>query len=246
MNAQPVDPRALEILGIRGVRLQDLSDSHSRLRAETPVSLNHAQIIGEVSVGMLTYVGPASSLREVSIGRYCAIAPKVMIAPVEHPTDWLSIHPFQYDGTRQFDAYPSYLALSTRRTGRGPVKRTVVGNDVWIGDGVLVKEGITIGDGAVIGARSVVTRDVPPYTIVAGVPSRLVRPRFDQDLTRRLLALRWWDLDLTQVSQDLPFENPRQAIQRLEALVHDDSLSPISPPSFAVTRTNTDLHISSQ
>ncbi len=246
MDAQSVDPHALEALGIRGVRLQDLSGSHSRLNAETPVSLNHAQIIGEVSVGMLTYVGPGNSLREVSIGRYCAIAPKVMIAPVEHPTDWLSIHPFQYDGTRQFDTYPSYLALSTRRTGHGAVKRTVIGNDVWIGDGALVKEGVTIGDGAVIGARSVVTRDVPPYTIAAGVPSRLVRLRFDQNLTRRLLTLRWWDLDLTPLSQELPFENPRQAIQQLEALVRDNSLPPIMPSSFTVTRTNADLHISSQ
>ena len=80
---------------------------------------------------------------------------------------------------------------------------TVVGNDVWFGQDVTVLPGVHIGDGAIIGARSVVGRDVPPYAIAVGDPCRVVRMRFDQALIDRLLALRWWDRDITWITQHL-------------------------------------------
>ncbi|MDE6773391.1 MAG: CatB-related O-acetyltransferase, partial [Treponemataceae bacterium] len=71
---------------------------------------------------------------------------------------------------------------------------TVVGNDVWIGQNVTIMPGIRIGDGAIIGARAVVTKDVPPYTIVGGVPAKPIRKRFSDDVIEKLLKLKWWDL----------------------------------------------------
>lgn len=81
---------------------------------------------------------------------------------------------------------------------------TVVGNDVWIGYEAVVLSGVTIGDGAVIGARAVVTRDVPPYTVVGGVPARPIRRRFDDATVERLEALRWWDWDEARIQRNIP------------------------------------------
>ena len=79
-----------------------------------------------------------------------------------------------------------------------------VGNDVWIGYEAVILSGVTIGDGAIIGARAVVTKDVPPYTIVGGVPARPIRRRFDEATVQRLSALRWWDWDAEKIRHALP------------------------------------------
>lgn len=80
----------------------------------------------------------------------------------------------------------------------------IIGNDVWIGYEAVVMAGVRIGDGAVIAARAVVTKDVPPYTIVGGVPARVIRPRFDARTTARLLELRWWDWPVEKIRANLP------------------------------------------
>ena len=80
---------------------------------------------------------------------------------------------------------------------------TVVGNDVWIGQNVTILPGVHIGDGAIIGAKSVVAGDIPPYTVAAGNPCRVIRPRFDRDLTEYLLELRWWDWDAEKIFRNL-------------------------------------------
>ena len=79
----------------------------------------------------------------------------------------------------------------------------VVGSDVWIGYEAVILSGVTIGDGAIIGARAVVTHDVPPYTIVGGVPARPIRRRFDDDTVERLLRLRWWDWERDKIARSI-------------------------------------------
>lgn len=81
---------------------------------------------------------------------------------------------------------------------------TVVGNDVWIGQGSTILPGIHIGDGAIIGLNSVVSRDVPPYTLVAGNPARIIRKRFDDELTELLLKLKWWDKGIEEIQTLIP------------------------------------------
>lgn len=90
-----------------------------------------------------------------------------------------------------------------------------VGNDVWIGYEALILAGVTIGDGAIIGSRAVVTKDVPPYTIVGGIPAKLIRKRFDNETINELLKLRWWDWNEEKIKRNL------EAIQtgRLEDIV---------------------------
>lgn len=80
----------------------------------------------------------------------------------------------------------------------------VIGSDVWIGYEAAVLSGVTIGDGAIIGARAVVTKDVPPYTIVGGVPARHIRRRFDEETIARLMALRWWEWPYERIKENLP------------------------------------------
>jgi len=80
----------------------------------------------------------------------------------------------------------------------------VIGNDVWIGYEAVVMSGVKIGDGAIIGTRAVVTKDVPPYTIVGGVPARPIRKRFDDAVIERLEALRWWDWDEEKIRRSIP------------------------------------------
>ena len=80
----------------------------------------------------------------------------------------------------------------------------MVGNDVWIGYEAVILSGVTIGDGAVIGTRAVVTKDVPPYTIVGGVPAKPIRKRFDDAVIERLEALRWWDWEEEKIRRAIP------------------------------------------
>jgi acetyltransferase-like isoleucine patch superfamily enzyme len=125
------------------------------------------------------------------VGAFCSISPECrVLGGGEHRLDRASTFPFN---ARMFDPQ--------RRTGpdasaTGP---TVIGNDVYIGVGAIVLSGVSIGDGAVVGAGAVVTKSVPAYAIVVGNPARIVRYRFDDETQKRLLALRWWDLDDTTI-----------------------------------------------
>ena len=81
----------------------------------------------------------------------------------------------------------------------------VIGNDVWIGYEAVIMAGVHIGDGAIIGTRAVVTKDVPPYTIVGGVPAREIRKRFSPDVIEQLLALKWWDWSMDKIRENVPY-----------------------------------------
>lgn len=134
------------------------------------------------------------------IGKFCSIAcgAKFLLNSANHALGSLSTYPFPifYDewgleGKNVADAWDN----------KGDI---ALGNDVWIGYEAVILAGVTIGDGAIIGARAVVTRDVPPYAIVGGVPARLIRRRFDDATIEALLDLRWWDWEPERIRQALP------------------------------------------
>lgn len=132
------------------------------------------------------------------IGKFCAIGRGVefIMNGANHRMGSATTYPFNIFGHGWEGSAPARDEL--------PLKGdTVVGNDVWFGQDVTVLPGVHIGDGAIIGARSVVGRDVPPYAIAVGDPCRVVRMRFDQALIDRLLALRWWDRDITWITRHL-------------------------------------------
>lgn len=135
----------------------------------------------------------------LSIGRFCSIAcgAKFLFNSANHSLSSLSSYTFPI-------FYDEWLldpaSVTDAWDNKGDI---VVGNDVWIGFEAVILSGVTIGDGAVIGARAVVTKDVPPYTIVAGVPARPLRLRFSQDTIEMLSALRWWDWPAEKLRQHI-------------------------------------------
>ena len=145
------------------------------------------------------------------IGKFCSVAADVTIAPGQHPTQWLSTSGFQYDSTKKISLRQS---VKDWTEGHTPV---IIGNDVWIGCYAVIQDGVHIGDGAIVGSNAVVTKDVPPYAIVGGVPAKVIRYRFSPEIIEKLLKLKWWDLPDEQIAE-LPFEDVKACIKRLEEI----------------------------
>ena len=133
------------------------------------------------------------------IGKFCAIAAgtKFIMGPANHRISSVTTYPFNLMGHGWEKVTPTLEQLPFKGD-------TVVGNDVWIGRESVILPGVTIGDGAIVAAYSVVTRDVPPYTLAGGNPARPLKPRFDPELTQLLLAFRWWDLPSEELAATLP------------------------------------------
>jgi acetyltransferase-like isoleucine patch superfamily enzyme len=142
-------------------------------------------VIGRHSYGKPNIVLFAGDSARVSIGSFCSLASEIEVMPGgNHPTDMVTTYPLRR------------RLAGTEQPGEPWSKGDVaIGNDVWIGRGVKILGGVTIGDGAVIAAYSVVTKDIPPYAIAAGVPARVVRTRFSEEVVERLLRIRWWEWD---------------------------------------------------
>ncbi len=133
------------------------------------------------------------------IGKFCSIAcgAKFLFASANHTQASVSTYPFPIF----FEEWDLDIGdVTSAWDHKGDI---VIGNDVWIGYEAVVMAGVTIGDGAIIGARAVVTKDVPPYTIVGGVPAREIRRRFSDDVIARLQELKWWDWPAEQIQRNI-------------------------------------------
>lgn len=137
---------------------------------------------------------------KLKIGKFCSIAcgAKFLFASANHAMGSLSTYPFPIF----FEEWG--LDAKNIRQAWDHKGDIVIGNDVWIGYEAVIMAGVTIGDGAIIGTRAVVTKDVPPYTIVGGVPAKPIRRRFDQSVIEKLEALRWWDWDEEKIRRSIP------------------------------------------
>lgn len=133
------------------------------------------------------------------IGKFCSIAcgAKFLFTSANHKMSSLSTYPFPI-------FYEEWgLDVKDIRNAWDNKGDIVIGNDVWIGYEAVIMAGVTIGDGAIIGTRAVVTKDVPPYTIVGGVPAKPIRKRFDDATVERLIKLRWWDWEHEKIAQSI-------------------------------------------
>ncbi len=160
-----------------------------------PLSRRFPQFeIGAGSYGGLNVVefGEGTKLK---VGRYCSFASGVQVLlGGNHRMDWVTTFPFSA-------IEPQFHDIPGHPHSRGDV---VIGNDVWVAREAVILSGVAIGDGAVIGARAVVSRDVAPYTIVAGNPAVAVRSRFAPEIVERLMAVKWWDWPEARIMAAMP------------------------------------------
>lgn len=205
----------LEVFGQRRMPLD--------LEFEGPCGIKGCNLEQFVKIGAYSYA-VSGFLFAVEIGRYCSFGENVQIGRQDHPLDWLSTSPFIYMNNNHIVSSagnfngdcivdnPNYGEAATN------LKTTVIGNDVWIGHGAFIKPGVKIGTGAIIAAYAVVVKDVEPYSIVGGNPSKHIKYRFSAELIEKLLESKWWLLSPKQLStfQVNQVEDNIEAISKLE------------------------------
>jgi acetyltransferase-like isoleucine patch superfamily enzyme len=165
--------------------------------------------VGEFSYGVPTVLSwgePAT----LTIGNFCSFANGIdILLGGNHRSDWVSTYPFP-----AISHWPEAADIQGHPATNGDV---IIGNDVWVGSKATILSGVTVGDGAVVGACATVTRDVPPYAIVAGNPARTIRMRFSDDIIKQLLEVRWWNWDLERIRRHIPLLMQADISKFLEA-----------------------------
>jgi len=167
---------------------------------EPPCSLKWMAVHHSLELGAFSYA-VSGFYFGCRIGRYCSFGEQVQIGRHPHPMHWFSTSPFFYLNYPEVldQRLPPGIDLSpakdyVRKTPPVVAKMTTIGNDVWIGHGAFILPGVKIGDGAIVAAMSVVTKDVPPYAVVAGSPATVKRMRFPEKRIERFLRTKWWEL----------------------------------------------------
>ncbi len=188
---------------------------HKGAILESPVTLYaNCGIRNDVRIGKFTYINNGTTIFYGSrVGRYCSIGKKCEIGTVDHPIDWLSTSSVSYNMDGHFPKFKNTLQQRDFEQTEG----VNIGHDVWIGSLVVVKSGLTIGHGAIVAAGTVVTKDIPPYAIMGGVPAKIIRYRFNEETIEKLLQSKWWEREIEELS-DINFEDVDQALIQLDKL----------------------------
>ncbi|MFC4251040.1 CatB-related O-acetyltransferase [Sinimarinibacterium flocculans] len=235
---------AQDLIGF-GLKVYEGKSIAGSLVYESPAFILDPRRIKNCRVGAFTYFNghSTSSMYATEVGRYGQIGESCIIGPPEHPMDWFSTHMFAFT---QRQHLPRFYELedAERLAPDGPTPtrftipmKTVIGHDAYVGAGAFVKRGVTIGVGAVVAARAVVTKDVPPYAIVAGTPARIMRYRMPEHLIERMLALEWWRYDLAPHKHNVDFADIDGTLGYLEEAHEAGKLQPLMPRTYRVERT---------
>ncbi|SOD98317.1 CatB-related O-acetyltransferase [Spirosoma fluviale] len=161
-------------------------------------------------IGFFTYVGRNSFVQFAKIGNYCSISKDVMIGLGAHPLNMFSTSPLFYKANNALK-----IQLVERNLDFKEHSLINIGSDVWIGTKSIIMDGVTIGHGAVVAAGAIVTKDIPPYAIVAGVPAKIIKYRFSDSIQNRLLESKWWENEPSEI-----FNNKKN----LEAIINQSPM----------------------
>lgn len=174
------------------------------------------------NIGKHSYINHSTKIGSAKIGKFCSIASEVVLGISNHPMEFLTTSPFIYSrnkvksiGNILVDT-DAVITNASKISTKPPAE---IGNDVWIGERAIIMAGVKVGNGAVIGAGAIVTKDIPPYAIAAGVPAKVIRYRFSQDIIKKLEELRWWDYPDDFIVK-IPFYDIQKCITILEENRH--------------------------
>ncbi len=163
------------------------------------VEIGKGSRIAHATFGDYSYCDRYADIANAQIGKFSNIASYVRIGATDHPMDKASLHHFHYRSADYFDdALHDEDWFAHRRS-----RRAVVGHDTWLGHGAQVRPEVTLGHGCVVAGGAIVTKDVPPFMIVAGIPAAPLRARFEKSIADRMMALAWWDWPHDQLRQTL-------------------------------------------
>ena len=190
-------------------KIDNVSKVSKKARINSKVQVFHS------TVGDYSYIGGGTNLIHANVGKFCSIACNCVIGMGAHTLDYISTSPIfteRKNGTGH--------SWTNRDVNAAKSKMVNIGNDLWIGTHAMILDGVSIGDGAVIGAGAVVTKDVPPYAIVGGVPAKIIRYRFSEEIIEGLEKIGWWNLSDDILKKNINiFQGELLSIKQLHKLL---------------------------
>ncbi|MCL1829480.1 MAG: acetyltransferase [Oscillospiraceae bacterium] len=196
------------MLGVAPTVDEDVTLENTTIGAYTHIQAH--SVFCDTTVGDYSYFAGYNQVCYADIGKFCSVAGFARINATNHPTyDRIAQHHFTYRSKRFGFGEDDAEFFAGRKD-----KAVTVGHDVWIGHNAVIMPGVTIGNGAVIGAGAVVTKDVEPYSVVAGVPAKKIKLRFSGDLIEKIERSKWWDWDHATIKERLPDFRDMEAFVR--------------------------------
>ena len=194
----------------------DICDSKMDEHSE----VGRRNLLRNVSIGKGSYTGTNTVIKNCKIGKFSSISWNVSIGGMDHKYENVSMYS-DYWFLRTFSIMENYDSFKNiiKNNPQDSVKSVEIGNDVWIGSGVIINNGVKIGNGCVIGAGAVITKDIEPYSIIVGVPGRVLRKRFDKEIIKVLEELKWWDWDDKSIVENIDLLRSHPDLKILKELL---------------------------